>query len=108
MRPTTPLFDHVRAWFVQKNITGPNGKGTVLAQLAKLDEEVGELKDAIAAGDTLEVADAIGDIQVVVIGLAEMLGHVAEHCLADAYEVIRQRTGMMINGTFVKDPQPTH
>ena len=106
MEKRNKLFELVRAWFADRGITGPEGKGTISAQLLKLREEVLELEAAIAAGDTLEIADAIGDIQVVLIGLSEMHSMLAEECLAGAYEVISQRTGRMINGTFVKDPQP--
>lgn len=77
--------------------------GTVEGQLEKLREEIQELVDAIAADDQLEIADAIGDMQVVLAILAELMGMSAYKCYVDAYGVIAKRTGKMVDGVFVKD-----
>jgi len=77
--------------------------GTVEGQMDKLQEEFQELVDALAANDTAEIADSIGDMQVVLANLAELLGMSAYECYVDAYKVIAQRTGKMVNGVFVKD-----
>jgi len=77
--------------------------GTVSGQIEKLKEEFQELLDAIQAGDPIETADAIGDMQVVLIILAQLQGMSATKCLTDAYMEISKRTGKMINGQFVKD-----
>ena len=74
--------------------------GTVEGQIEKLKEEVQELLDAKTED---EFIDAVGDIQVVLIILANMKGYTATACLASAYAEISQRTGSMINGQFVKD-----
>ncbi len=87
-------------WAEQKGILKD---GTVSGQLDKLKEEYYELLDAINAGDTEEIADAIGDMQVVLIILAEMQRMSSYRCLQDAYTVIASRTGKMVNGVFVKD-----
>ena len=50
-----------------------------------------------------EVIDAIGDIVVVLTNLAHLRGVHIETCIAEAYSVIVNRKGKMINGTFVKD-----
>ena len=53
--------------------------------------------------DEPEIIDAIGDIAVVLTNLAHIRGYKIEDCIASAYNVISERTGKMINGTFVKD-----
>ena len=53
--------------------------------------------------DKKEFVDAIGDMVVVLTNLAYLGGTNIEHCIDEAYDVIRRRTGKMKNGTFVKD-----
>lgn len=72
-------------------------------QMLKLIEEVGELAGAMAKNKPNEMIDAIGDIQVVLIILSKQLGYDYEQCLVDAYNVIKERKGKLINGVFVKD-----
>jgi len=50
-----------------------------------------------------EIEDAIGDIVVTLIIQARMHGLSLGQCLASAYDQIKNRTGKMINGVFVKD-----
>ena len=108
------LFDNVRQWAFDKGITGPDGKGTRLKQLEKVEEEVAETKAAVLAFREAnspteqwkrldEIEDGIGDSIVTLIILAEMHGLSAESCLESAYRVISKRTGSMIDGQFVKD-----
>jgi NTP pyrophosphatase (non-canonical NTP hydrolase) len=112
------LIAAVIQWGLDKGITGPNGKATILTQLAKTQEELTETRDAavglklsIDAGMTYlaraekldEIKDGIGDCAVTLILAAELAGMTLEECLAHAYEEIRGRTGRMENGTFVKD-----
>jgi NTP pyrophosphatase (non-canonical NTP hydrolase) len=72
-------------------------------QMLKLMEEVGELSGAMAKNKQGDIVDAIGDIQVVLIILSKQLGYDYEQCLIDAYNVIKERKGKLINGVFVKD-----
>lgn len=72
-------------------------------QMLKLMEEVGELAGAMAKNKQGDIVDAIGDIQVVLIILSKQLGYDYEQCLVDAYNVIKERKGKLINGVFVKD-----
>ena len=51
----------------------------------------------------IEVVDGIGDAVVVLTNLAELQGVQIEHCIKQAYKVIAQRSGKMVNGTFKKD-----
>ena len=114
---TQQLFDAVRQWGQAKGITGPNGKGTLLGQLSKTQEELTETRDAAVRIQSLawhqaeplrtqlnhELADGIGDTMVTLILAAEMAGMSAEECLAQAYQEIAGRTGKMVNGQFCKD-----
>jgi NTP pyrophosphatase (non-canonical NTP hydrolase) len=72
-------------------------------QFMKLVEEVGELSNAILKDDKAEQIDALGDIQVVLIILAEQLGFDLDTCLESAYNEIKNRKGKTINGSFIKD-----
>ena len=115
------LIEAVRAWGIARNITGPNGKGTLLGQLSKTQEELTETRDAamkwllstsLVRGHVGEryteamldqVKDGIGDLTVTAILAAEMAGLRFEDCLAAAYDEIKGRTGKMEGGQFVKD-----
>ena len=93
----------VRAWGIAKGITGPEGASNEKSQLKKLFEEVDELNSATYAEDHEEKIDAIGDCTVVLILMADIIGVPFEDCLETAYNVIKSRTGKMIDGAFVKD-----
>jgi NTP pyrophosphatase (non-canonical NTP hydrolase) len=94
------INDLVLEWAADRGILEV---GTVDGQMNKLQEEFDELKDALQRKHQLDVADAIGDMQVVLIILAEMKGLCAYECLKGAYEIINQRKGTMANGVFVKE-----
>ena len=74
----------------------------IKAQTLKVMEEAGELCNSILTGETPAQIDAIGDIQVTLIILAEQLGLDYEKCLETAYNEIKERKGKMSNGTFIK------
>jgi NTP pyrophosphatase (non-canonical NTP hydrolase) len=108
------LIKNVKEWGVSKGITGPNGKGTLLSQLSKTQEELTETRDAavrlIASNDRydredskLDLIDGIGDCTVTLILAAEIAGLDFKECLEHAYNEIKGRTGTMIGGQFVKD-----
>ena len=99
-------------------------KATRSKQFDKTQEEVTELKEAITKIEFiygklnyprnkyltqieidahLEIMDAIGDIILTLIIQAKMNGVNIQRCLQLAYEEIKDRTGEMKNGTFVKD-----
>ena len=90
----------VQQWAKEKGIFD---KATPLKQALKTQEELTELLNAIVDDDKLEIEDAIGDIMVTLIILAEMQGVTLEECLNGAYDIISKRTGKMVNGQFVKD-----
>lgn len=74
-------------------------------QSLKLTEEVGELAGAILKNKTLEIIDAIGDIQVVLIILCQQLDISYDDALEMAWLTIKNRTGKTVNGTFIKDEE---
>ena len=90
----------VISWAEQKGIFA---KGNPDAQCEKTFEEVTELSAAIYENNKEEIIDALGDILVTIIIQAEMQGLKLEDCLQSAYNVISKRTGVMIDGQFVKD-----
>ncbi len=61
--------------------------------LAKLDEEVAELREAMAAGPAASprVADEIGDLLFVAVNVARLLGHDPESALKAANRKFRRR-----------------
>jgi len=93
-------FDKIRDWASNR---GLYDKGDTKTQFAKLMEESGELARAVLKDDKPEFVDAIGDMVVVLTNLAYLGGTSIEHCIDSAYEVIRKRSGKMVNGTFVKN-----
>lgn len=102
-KPTAaqPSFsDRVRVWAADRNLIGGS---TPQDQLHKLAEEVDELNDAITAEDHGEIVDAIGDIQVVLAVMCAQLGIHIDDCREVAWDQIKDRTGKMVNGVFVKD-----
>lgn len=93
-------FDKIRNWAEEKGILD---KGDLKTQLIKLYEEAGELSQSILKNNREDTIDAIGDCVVVLTNLAELAGVRIEDCISAAYDEISNRTGKMINGTFVKD-----
>ena len=92
--------EKVIEWAKERNLIK---LGNAPKQLIKLSEEVGELGSAFLKNEYPEIKDAIGDIQIVLMILSEQLSIDYNQCLNDAYNVIKDRKGKTINGTFVKD-----
>jgi NTP pyrophosphatase (non-canonical NTP hydrolase) len=108
--------ENVIQWAKGKGILD---KATPLAQCFKTIEEVDELFEALTAQEKgldefvnskgvlvntrEEIQDAFGDILVTITVGAELQGLDIEDCLQSAYDVIKNRTGKMVNGQFVKD-----
>ena len=93
-------FNRIRQWADER---GLYEKGDAKTQYLKLMEEAGELGRALLKDNIEEQIDAIGDMVGVLTNLSELIDVPIEECIESAYEVISQRTGKMINGTFVKD-----
>ena len=97
---TDNRFQLIRDWAGER---GLYTRGDTKTQFCKLMEEAGELGRAVLKNDQPEFVDAIGDMVVVLTNLAHLGGTTIEDCIDAAYKVISQRTGKMVNGTFVKD-----
>jgi len=92
------LVKLITKWHYDRNlIEGSDDK----TQFAKLIQEAGELSDNICK--ERDISDDIGDMMVVLINIAERNDLTLKHCLEKAYEDIKDRKGMMIDGVFVKE-----
>ena len=94
------VFNNIRTWGFQKGILQG---GDTKTQLIKLYEETGELSEAVLKNNKNDIIDAVGDIIIVLTNFAELQGVSIEECIKSAYDEVSNRTGRMINGTFVKD-----
>ena len=83
-----------------------------LEKLLNLDEKNLQLEfDFVECFDSgsdeadvlMEVKDGIGDMIVTIILLSKMVNMSSVDCLQAAYDVIKMRTGKMVDGQFVKD-----
>lgn len=92
------LIKSVEQWSVDKGLN----KSDSSKQFLKVAEEFGEIGAALARNDEHEFKDAIGDTIVTLIILSQQEGTNVQECLQQAYDVIKGRTGEMINGVFVK------
>lgn len=93
------LVTRVWEWFEIKGLKDP------VMQMVKVQEEVGELAHEISRGhrQSPEVEDALGDILVTIIGMCHHLHYHPAHALGVAYNEIKNRTGKVVEGSFVKD-----
>lgn len=96
----TNEFTPIRDWAKSKGIYE---KGDSKTQCIKLMEEMGELSQSLLKKDIKETKDAIGDCVVVLTSLARLCGLQIEDCINSAYDEIKNREGIMDNGTFKKN-----
>lgn len=83
----TALPALMRAQKAQKKAARVNFDWTQLSDVvAKVDEELGETKEAIAGGNSAEIADEIGDLLFAVVNLARKTGLDAEETLQTGTE----------------------
>jgi len=94
------VFDDIRIWAEER---GLYNAGDPKTQALKLVEEVGETCRAILKQDEPEIIDGIGDCVVVLTNLAHLCDTSIEECTRNAYNEIKNRKGVMDNGTFKKD-----
>lgn len=93
------IYAKIRQWAKVKGILS---SGDTKTQYIKLMEEAGELAEGLLKKDKPEIKDAIGDMVVVLTNLASLEGLFIEDCIESAYDEIKDRAGVMENGTFVK------
>lgn len=88
----------IEEWARAKDLHNADPK----AQLCKLLEESGELAEGILKGRPEQVKDSIGDCVVVLTILAMQTDMTLFECVDYAYNEIKERTGKMVDGVFVK------
>ena len=93
-------FNKIRKWAEERELYK---LGDVETQVIKLGEEYGELCRAVLKSDEEGIEDAVGDMVVVLTNLCGLRGTPIESCIDNAYNIIKNRKGKMIDGTFVKD-----
>lgn len=93
-------FNKIRLWAKEKNILN---QGDIKTQYIKLQEESGELAEAILTSNKKEIKDAVGDMVVVLTSLSYFAGFKIEDAIELAYKEIKNRKGKIINNTFVKN-----
>ncbi len=96
------LTKAIEAWGKGKGIL-PNPNP--IAQFNKTQEEVNELLEGIKKEDLDEIKDAIGDIFVTLVMQTKAWNLSMSECVQSAYDVIKKRTGKMVDGQFVKDAE---
>ena len=96
---TDELIGEIAVWGQSHGIDNPD------RQTVKLLEECGELAHEISRCqyNSKAAEDAIGDIGVVLIILADILGYDFADCLKLAYNEIKDRKGKTVDGGFIKD-----
>lgn len=95
------LIKNVWNWFDEKGLNDP------VMQMVKVQEEIGELAHEVSRNryDSNEIKDALGDSFVTLIGMCHHLNYQPKDVLQLAYDEIKDRTGEVVNGSFVKDEE---
>jgi len=94
------LQQQILTWAKKREILDKATPGT---QLTKVTEEHMELVKAIYTKDEIGIIDGIGDSAVTLIILADLCGYDFKECVEYAYKQIKNRTGEMVDGVYVKD-----
>lgn len=94
------LTNKIVRWHHARNLIDG---ATDIAQYEKLHEEQGELLKGIRTLNKDLTADSIGDMYVVLVNIAERNGLTMQQCIEQAWYEIKDRTGKMVDGVFVKD-----
>lgn len=100
---TTPTTDELIAkiisWAKDRKIDNP------ILQYAKVNEEIGEIAHELTRNrrNSMELLDALGDSFVTLIILTNILGYDVNSVISSAYEVIKDRKGKTVDGSFIKN-----
>lgn len=89
----------VEAWAIHRGLDKTNPD----KQLIKLVDEVGELSEAHNKDWRDKQIDSIGDIFVVLTIYALQNDLHLDDCVKEAYNTIKDRSGKMIDGVFIKE-----
>ena len=103
--PEPDVFNRIDKWFEDRGFfEDPDLYDQIRSkQVFKLAEEFGELAGNLVRGMFDKAKDDIGDMTVVLIGLARLCGHDFKGCCEHAYGEIKDRKGRMVNGAFIKE-----
>jgi NTP pyrophosphatase (non-canonical NTP hydrolase) len=93
--------DKILKWAFLRGLMGTDT--TQEKRVAKLLEEFGELSGAMLRNDRKKMMDALGDMHVVMVQIAHSERTSLEDCVFMAYREIKDRTGKLVNGTFIKE-----
>lgn len=93
------LVDSIIKWATEREIDNP------ILQYAKVNEEIGEIAHELTRSrrNSIELIDALGDSFVALIILTDTLGYDVKGVILAAYEVIKDRKGKTVSGSFIKD-----
>jgi len=95
------LVQLIEAWGVR---TGLYDNSNPQVQCLKLGSEFGELCDNLAKGRYERAQDDVGDMIVVLIHIAKMIGVDLGKCVSVAYNDIKDRKGHFSEyGVFIKE-----
>lgn len=92
------LNHYILNWATDRGLDQGDPRG----QLLKLMEEVGETAEAHTKQSINDFMDGVGDIYVVLTILCKQKGVNIENCIFSAYDEIKDRTGSMQNGVYIK------
>ena len=94
------VYEKILSWAKDRNLIEGSD---IKSQLLKTTSELGELADAVNKDRIAEIIDGIGDVVVTLVIVAAQKGLDFHSCVEAAYDDIKDRKGMMINGIFVKE-----
>ena len=95
------LIEKIKQWAHDRNLIDG---GCPKSQMLKCVSEVGELADNVNKQN--DIRDDIGDVLVTLIILAAQHDLSLETCLQVAYDDIKDRKGVLLDGVFIKDTDP--
>lgn len=100
-KTTDQLISLIIEWADERGINNP------ILQYAKVNEEIGEIAHELTRNrrNSPELIDALGDSFVTLIILTDILGYDVNGVITAAYEVIKDREGKTIDGSFIKNEE---
>jgi NTP pyrophosphatase (non-canonical NTP hydrolase) len=87
-------------WAEEKGLLNPE---FAPKQFMKIQEELGELASAIIKDDQDKEIDGFADVLITIIVLAWQRNINLKHALNMGWDEIKDRTGQLKNGSFIKE-----
>lgn len=94
------LHEFIIKWANDRKIINPKNASN---QFIKVTEELGEIAEGINKNNREQIKDSLGDSLVTLIILAQDLNFDLLDCLNSAYNVIKDRKGKVIDGSYIKE-----